>query len=87
MLVSPGTCPGTGPDPAPSCACLNGGICQTVGISTTCQCPSGYSGTLCEWGPCHPTPCLNGVCTDLTTATGRDLRTNKVVRSGLILES
>ena len=74
MLVSPGTCPGTGPEPSPSCACMNGGVCETVGISTTCQCPSGYSGTLCEWGPCHPTPCLNGVCTDLTTATGRDPR-------------
>ena len=23
------------------CACLNGGVCETTGISTTCTCPQG----------------------------------------------
>ena len=44
MLNSVGTCPGSVTTPAP-CACMNGGLCQTNGISTTCVCPSGYTGT------------------------------------------
>ncbi|XP_033117558.1 fibropellin-1-like [Anneissia japonica] len=47
--------------------CLNGGACSLSGSSFACQCPTGFSGTICQTTttqPCQPNPCQNnGVCT------------------------
>ncbi|MFH4977723.1 hypothetical protein AB6A40_004432 [Gnathostoma spinigerum] len=55
--------------------CMNGGVCRATGSKTSCECPSGYSGVLCEQSDvvshinsshettCNP-PCINGgTCT------------------------
>merc|ERR1712048_817091 len=72
-LLSVGSCAATqapGTTPPPTCACLNGGTCNTSPYGTTCTCPPGYTGSLCEWGPCNPTPCLNGQCLETAETTG-----------------
>lgn len=44
-------------DPCANITCLNGGTC----VNGTCNCPPGYSGTLCEdYDPCATVTCLNG---------------------------
>lgn len=49
--------------------CLNGGTCvDGAGVGNfTCNCPTGFTGTLCEINidDCNPNPCLNGgMCVD-----------------------
>ncbi|XP_073838449.1 cubilin homolog [Musca autumnalis] len=40
--------------------CQNNGTCLTTGRGTSCICPEGYSGALCETvDGCHPNPCKN----------------------------
>ncbi|XP_075163375.1 cubilin homolog [Haematobia irritans] len=41
--------------------CKNNGTCLATGRGTSCLCPTGYSGALCETSDgCHPNPCQNG---------------------------
>lgn len=44
-------------DPCTDITCMNGGTCD----NGTCDCPDGYSGTLCEvYDSCFTVTCLNG---------------------------
>ena len=54
ILVATGTCATPAPTTEPPCPCLNGGTCVQTGFGTTCNCAPGYTGSLCEWGPCNP---------------------------------
>ena len=41
--------------------CLNNGTCLAQGRTTSCLCPAGFSGALCEiTSSCQPNPCENG---------------------------
>ncbi|XP_019628231.1 PREDICTED: fibropellin-1-like [Branchiostoma belcheri] len=44
--------------------CSNGGTCIDKVNSSSCDCPTGYHGDLCEVmiPGCHPNPCQNGKC-------------------------
>ncbi|XP_078614593.1 sushi, von Willebrand factor type A, EGF and pentraxin domain-containing protein 1-like [Branchiostoma floridae x Branchiostoma japonicum] len=44
--------------------CNNGGTCIDKVNGSSCDCPSGYTGDLCDTmiHGCHPNPCLNGKC-------------------------
>ena len=34
-------------------------------------CSAGYSGSMCEWGPCNPSPCGQyGTCIDMVQLYG-----------------
>lgn len=55
-------------DPCSLAACQNGGTCRVDGASAVCDCPSGYSGLLCETNvnDCPAMACENGgTCVDL----------------------
>lgn len=43
-------------------SCENGGTCEGSGTTSTCDCPSGFTGELCETevDPCDSDPCQNG---------------------------
>ncbi|MEE6523039.1 hypothetical protein FKM82_021756, partial [Ascaphus truei] len=54
--------------PCSSSPCLNGGICEDLGVSYSCACTQGFTGMHCESEvrPCSSSPCLNGgICEDL----------------------
>lgn len=52
--------------PIEDCNCLNGGSCHENGNISTCICPEGYEGSLCEKDvdEClqNPNICVNGIC-------------------------
>ncbi|XP_037817925.1 cubilin homolog [Lucilia sericata] len=54
-------------DSCESHICQNNGTCISNGRTTSCLCPKGYSGALCETADgCHPNPCQNdGTCKPL----------------------
>ncbi|XP_071484036.1 uncharacterized protein [Diadema antillarum] len=74
-------------DTCSSDPCQNGGSCRPNSAGFTCDCPSGYSGTTCQYlDPCLSNPCLNGgkcyiselgssyFCFCPTTYTGNECR-------------
>ncbi len=58
---------GADPMPCEDLPCLNGGVCEVVGLQATCACAAGFTGALCSVNidDCAAEPCQNGgTCVD-----------------------
>ncbi|EDV24282.1 uncharacterized protein TRIADDRAFT_57600 [Trichoplax adhaerens] len=59
-------------DPCESYPCLNNGSCLSNGTDYICNCLVRYEGRDCEIKipkPCDPSPCANGICTEISNGT------------------
>ncbi|XP_033625701.1 uncharacterized protein LOC117288937, partial [Asterias rubens] len=60
----------TDTNPCSSNPCVNGGNCQVSGNVYFCSCPTGYTGTNCQFDPCNSVNCLNGGACQVSGSNG-----------------